>query len=107
MHQDGKWEISPAYDIIFSVDPDTVFNRSHELSVLGKRKNITKQDLVDFADKQDIKNVVHIISEITDTVMNFKRYAELAGVDSVWTNKIEGVLCENYTHNLSTPSCKI
>ncbi len=107
MRQDGRWKISPAYDIIFSVDPDTVFNRNHELSVLGKRKNITKQDLVDFADKQDIKNAVRIISEITDTVMNFKNYADLAEVDNVWTNKIEGVLRENYMRNLSTPSCKI
>ncbi len=107
MRQDGKWKISPAYDIIFSVDPDSAFNRGHELSVLGKHKNITKKDLLDFANKQDIKNATHIISEITDTVMNFKNYAKRTGVDNVWANKIEEVLCDNYLRNQSKLSHKI
>ena len=94
MYPNGEWHISPAYDIVFSADPDSHFYRNHELTVLGKRKNITKQDLMLFAQRQDIRNASSIIEEVEDVVMNFKSYAEKVGIDEHWIRKIERVLEE-------------
>lgn len=95
MTPDGKWHLSPAYDLIFSVDPDTRFFRNHELPLHGKRTGITRKDLIDFATKQDIKNASRICEEVCDVVDNFRKYAETVGIDSRWTDKIQRVLDEN------------
>lgn len=95
MSQKGEWHISPAYDLMFSVDPDSYFYRDHELSVLGKRKNFLKRDLLSFAQRQDIKNASSIIDEVAQAVVNFSSYAEKVAIDEYWTGKIEQVLKEN------------
>lgn len=92
MLPNGEWHISPAYDIVFSADPDSHFYRNHELTVLGKRKNITKQDLLLFAQRQDIKNAASIIDEVAEVVMNFKAYAEMVEIDDYWIKKIMRVI---------------
>lgn len=96
MLPNGEWHISPAYDIVFSADPDSHFYRNHELTILDKRKNITKQDLLLFAQRQDIKNAASIIDEVTEVVMNFKAYAEKVEIDDYWIKKIMRVIEENY-----------
>lgn len=96
MLPNGEWHISPAYDIVFSADPDSHFYRNHELTILGKRKNITKQDLLLFAQRQDIKNAASIIDEVAEVVMNFKAYAEMVEIDDYWIRKIMRVIEENY-----------
>lgn len=96
MLPNGEWHISPAYDIVFSADPDSHFYRNHELTILGKRKNITKQDLLLFAQRQDIKNAASIIDEVTEVVQNFKAYAEKVDIDDYWIKKIMRVIEENY-----------
>lgn len=96
MQPNGEWHISPAYDIVFSADPDSHFYRNHELTILSKRKNITKQDLLLFAQRQDIKNAASIIDEVTEVVMNFKAYAEKVEIDDYWIKKIMRVIEENY-----------
>lgn len=96
MLPNGEWHISPAYDIVFSADPDSHFYRNHELTILGKRKNITKQDLLLFAQRQDIKNAASIIDEVAEVVMNFKAYAEKVEIDDDWFKKIMRVIEENY-----------
>ena len=96
MLPNGEWHISPAYDIVFSADPDSHFYRNHELTIHGKRKNITKQDLLLFAQRQDINNAASIIDEVTEVVMNFKAYAEKVEIDDYWIKKIMRVIEENY-----------
>ena len=96
MLPNGEWHISPAYDIVFSADPDSHFYRNHELTILGKRKNITKQDLLLFAQRKDIKNAASIIDEVTEVVMNFKAYAEKVEIDDYWIKKIMRVIEENH-----------
>lgn len=96
MLPNGEWHISPAYDIVFSAAPDSHFYRNHELTILGKRKNITKQDLLLFAQRQDIKNAASIIDEVAEVVMNFKAYAEKIEIDDYWFKKIMRVIEENY-----------
>ena len=95
MTDDGRWHLSPAYDMIFSADPDSHFFRNHEIPVNGKRKGITKKDLLDFAAKQDVKNAAGIIDAVTDVVANFRQYAGNAGIDKFWTDKIDNTLRQN------------
>ncbi len=94
MDQNGKWKLSPAYDMVFSVDPDSHFLRYHELSILGKRNNITRKDLLLFAQRQDIKNASRVIDEVAEAVGNFRTYAKDVDIDSYWIEKIEKIIGE-------------
>lgn len=92
MDQDGKWKLSPAYDLLFSADLDYRVYRSHELSVMGKCYNITRRDLLIFAQQQDIKNAAKIIDEVTEAVAKFEMYARSVGVSNYWISRIKEVL---------------
>lgn len=96
MQKEGKWQLTPAYDLIFSVDPDSPFFRNHELTVLGKRNGITRSDLLLFAQRQDIRNAPNIVDEVAETVTNFRQYAERTGIGDLWTKKIWEVLKDNF-----------
>lgn len=98
MLPNGEWHISPAYDLVFSIDPDSRFFRSHELSLLGKRNNITRNDLIAFAKNQDVKNPVGIIDQVSEVVGNFKSYADQVGISEYWTNRINSILSDIYEH---------
>lgn len=95
MDEKGRWSLSPAYDMIFSVDPDCRFYRNHELSILGKRNHITRSDLLLFAQRQGIRNAANIIDEVSRVVVKFKEYAEAVNISGHWIKKIENVLRED------------
>ena len=95
MYPNGEWHISPAYDLIFSIDHDSRFFRNHELSVRGKRNNITRKDLIDFAKAQDIKNPANIIEQTIEVVKKFNDYAEQVGVSEYWISRIQDILSDN------------
>lgn len=95
MYPNGEWHISPAYDLIFSIDPDSRFFRNHELSVRGKRNNITRKDLIDFAKAQDIKNPANIIEQTIEVVKKFNDYAVQVGISEYWISRIQDILSDN------------
>ncbi len=94
MERNGTWKLSPAYDMIFSADPDSHFFHYHEMSILGKRSNITRKDLLLFAQRQDIKNASSIIDEVAETVSNFRTYAKDVDINDFWIGKIEKIIGE-------------
>ena len=94
MYPDGKWKISPAYDLLFSIDLQSRLFSSHELSVMGKRYGITVRDLLAFAQKQNIKNAPEIIKQVAEVVGNFRMYAAKTGVSDYWVDKIDASLKE-------------
>ena len=62
---DDSWELSPAYDITFALNPLLNFkNARRALSINGKRNNISLQDVYTIAKDYTIKNPEGIIKEI-------------------------------------------
>ncbi len=62
------WELAPAYDLTGSHfpsdDPWSAQIGTHQLSVNGKRENITDEDLLSVADRFGIGRARHIIKEV-------------------------------------------
>jgi serine/threonine-protein kinase HipA len=44
--QNERWELTPAYDICFAYRPGSEWVSQHNLSINGKRKDITLNDLL-------------------------------------------------------------
>ena len=92
LRQDHNWELAPAYDICYAYRPDSIWVSQHALSVNGKRKDFTREDLLLVAKSMNIKKADRIIDEISDAVSQWKAIAEQVGVGEELTERIEGNL---------------
>jgi serine/threonine-protein kinase HipA len=75
MNKDGKWQISPAYDICFSYSPGGTWTNEHQSSINGKFDHFTKGDLFDFAKKMGIKKASAILEEVVSAVNQWPKTA--------------------------------
>lgn len=82
LKQYGKWELSPAYDVCYSYDPENIWVSQHTLSINGKHKGISKNDLMTLATANNIKKGESIIDEIREVVCDWEQYAKRVSVSS-------------------------
>ncbi|MGB3181604.1 MAG: type II toxin-antitoxin system HipA family toxin [Cyclobacteriaceae bacterium] len=78
----AKWTLAPAYDICHAYRPNSQWVSQHALSINGKRKNITQADFLTIAEAMNIRKAEEIIQEVNDTVKEWERFANEAGVAS-------------------------
>ncbi|NLA48630.1 MAG: type II toxin-antitoxin system HipA family toxin [Bacteroidales bacterium] len=76
LKQGGKWELAPAYDLCHAYRPDSEWASQHALSINGKRKDITKADLLVIGESIRCKKAAVIVDEINDTVNQWKIFAD-------------------------------
>ena len=90
MNDDGIWHIAPAYDFTFSVDPSapSYMNR-HCMTICNKNFNIGRKDLLELAERYNIKCANAIIDNAASIVSDYEHYAKQAGVDDYWINQIK------------------
>jgi serine/threonine-protein kinase HipA len=83
LKEGGAWQLAPAFDVCFSHNPaPDKWTRQHQMLVNGKAWDITKQDLLDLADKFDIKQPEEALDRIIDSVGRWPEFAKEADVDS-------------------------
>lgn len=93
MNRKGEWSLSPAYDLTYimsSLDgtPDT----RHSMYIYGKKQNITKDDVLNFAKHEGIRHPEKIIDEVSSSLLKFREYAKSNNVSDIWINKIESCI---------------
>ena len=66
MDKQGKWSLSPAYDMGFAYNPTGGWTAQHQMSINGKFDDITRKDLLEFARRNNIKEAAEIIDRITE-----------------------------------------
>lgn len=81
MSKTGKWKLSPAYDICHAYRPASDWVSQHALSINGKRKNITKSDLLEVARQMNVKKAESIIQQISNIIGHWEKYADKVYVD--------------------------
>ncbi len=81
MGKDGDWKLSPAYDVCYAYRPGSEWVSQHALSINGRRKGITRNDLLSVAKNMNIKNASDIIDQVVEAVSNWNNYADQAQVD--------------------------
>lgn len=92
MDPQGVWHLSPAYDITFAYDPKNVWLKQHQMSINGKRMDITRADLLAVAKEMNIKKAETIIDEVVAGVKDWKRFAKKAEMPAVQTAAIGKLL---------------
>lgn len=80
MGEDGKWRLSPAYDMGYAFNPDGSWTSQHQMSVNGKFDGITREDLLAFASANGIKDASELIDQVCDTAARWPEMALEIGV---------------------------
>jgi len=86
MDQQGRWQLSPAYDLTFACGNH--FTALHQMTVNGKDKDITHEDFVVLGEKFSIPDYNTIIDHISDAVRAWPDYAGQAQVSASFTREI-------------------
>jgi serine/threonine-protein kinase HipA len=80
MEPDGKWKLSPAYDVIYSHNPAGHWTNQHQMSINGKRDGFNRQDLVAVGESIGLSKPEKIIHEVVAAVEKWPEFARQAGV---------------------------
>ena len=75
LKKNGRWELSPAYDLCYSYDSNNIWVSQHSLSINSKHKDINKSDLIAVAKTNNINSGEKIIEEIKEIVCDWEQYA--------------------------------
>jgi serine/threonine-protein kinase HipA len=75
MDKEGKWKISPAYDVNFSYSPGGTWTNVHQSSIKNKFDNFTRDDLLGLGKTFGIKKANHILDEIITAVNQWSKIA--------------------------------
>ena len=80
MDESGKWRLSPAYDMGYAYNPNGRWTATHQMSINGKFDEITREDLLVFAQQNNIKEAADIIDETCEVVSHWPETANDCGV---------------------------
>ena len=80
MEPDGKWRLSPAYDVIYAHNPKGKWTNQHQMSLCGKRDHFTMQDFIIVADTIGITRPRIIINEIFSAIQEWPTFAKEASI---------------------------
>ncbi|MGB5540700.1 MAG: type II toxin-antitoxin system HipA family toxin [Gammaproteobacteria bacterium] len=98
MGPDGKWRLSPAFDVIYAHNPAGKWTNQHQLSLNGKRDIFTRQDLLDAGTAISLSRPSDIVDEVNAAVARWPEFAQQAGIDP----QISGEIARN--HRLELPA---
>ncbi|MDD2274148.1 MAG: type II toxin-antitoxin system HipA family toxin [Desulfuromonadaceae bacterium] len=90
MPESGQWQLAPAYDVTHAYSPASEWTHQHLMSVNGKFKGITREDLLAVANRFGIGTAKKVIREVGEAVSNWMEFAGETGVDHNEASKIKG-----------------
>lgn len=91
MNRQGEWSLSPAYDMTFSYNPNSIWTSQHQMKINGKRGNIEVEDIISCGKNMDIssRKIKNIFEHIIQTVSKWPEYAEKAGLNEKYMMEIK------------------
>ncbi len=97
MDRTGTWRLSPAYDVTFAYDVRNRWLKAHQMTVNGKRSDITFDDLICCGKAMDIRKSKcnKIIEEVRTEVDKWEVYAAKAGIREHTMQAIESIIKKN------------
>jgi len=106
MDRSGQWSLSPAYDLTYIFDAGGYTpSRTHCFYLAGKLRDVTIEDVLEFAKDNSIHAPEAVIARVAAAVSHFPEIAQRQGVRQEWINPIWQTLQENLRawHLLSLP----
>ena len=93
MQEDGTWRLSPAYDITYIIDVGGYLpNEDHCMYIRAKLRNITYDDVIQFARDNGIRRPDAIIHDVVESLKQFRNVAIEYGVANEWIGRVEAAI---------------
>jgi serine/threonine-protein kinase HipA len=83
----GEWQLAPAYDVTHS-NWGASWTQTHQMSVNGAFVDITIDDFRAMGDRLEVPGIEGIITDVAQTIANWRDFAATAEVDQVTTDSI-------------------
>lgn len=82
MDRNGKWSLSPAFDVMYAYNPSGQWTSSHQMSLAGKRDGFTYEDLRSVSEHAAMRRgrAADIVREVVEAVSRWREFADEAGV---------------------------
>ena len=80
LDKNGRWRLSPAFDMTYSHNPSGKWTNQHQMSINGKRDKFQLADLIAVGESISLPMPGKIIQEIIEVVRNWVQFAEKAGL---------------------------
>lgn len=90
MDENGKWRLSPAYDMGYAYNPNGGWTATHQMSINGKFDGISREDLIVFARQNNIKDAETIIEEVREAASRWPQIAKACGIPQEMVDRIKG-----------------
>ena len=88
MGEDGRWRLSPAYDMGYAYNPNGGWTATHQMSINGKFDGIGRADLLTFARQNNIRDAAVIIDEICGAASCWPQMAKECDVPQTMVESI-------------------
>ena len=90
MDRNGKWRLSPAYDLTFSYNSNNIWLKAHQMNVNGKKTDIGLSDIRSAGIHMGLskRQIDQSIEKVKSSVSMWDRYAMEAGVRERSCNRI-------------------
>ena len=96
MSEDGTWRLSPAYDVTYIFDNGGFLpNEDHCMYIRAKLRDITRDDVIQFAKDNGIRRPDAIIRDIVNAIKQFRVVATKYGVAEQWIGRVENTMVDH------------
>ena len=91
MNRVGQWSLSPAFDVVYSYNPNGVWTSQHQMSINGKRDAFEMADLIALAKVGGIKKrkATDIVQQVATAISNWETHGAAATVPKSTARKIK------------------
>jgi len=88
---EGKWKLTPAFDIAYSYKPGSPWVDAHQMTINGKRDHFLKSDFEAVLQSSVVlqKMIPSMLKEITEVVSQWQSYAAAAEVPAWLVDEVE------------------
>ena len=91
LRQGHPWELTPAYDVTFAHSPTSQWTAQHLLSVNGKFKDFTEDDLLAEADRFALGTAPRVIQQVRQAILAWPTFGARAGLRASQIRRIHSL----------------
>jgi serine/threonine-protein kinase HipA len=88
MDSNGRWKLSPVFDVIWAYNPQGTWTNRHQMRVNGKQDGFVRDDLLTVAGQFGIKDGAEILDAVGAAIARWPAYAREAGVSAQMIRRI-------------------
>jgi serine/threonine-protein kinase HipA len=90
--ESGPWALAPAYDVTHAYNPKGEWTYQHLMSVNQRFKDITREDLLEVADRFGIRGRESVLSDVRAAIESWSEFADSANLSNSLKDRVAGDL---------------